>query len=263
MGFDSFGKGIPLLLLPGLSLDRKHMIYELEPILSQRAGWRRLYVDLPGHGDSPASKSLRSMDDVLALLLRFIEKTIGADRFVIAGTSYGAYMARGVVHAMANRIDGLLMTVPAVLYPRSDRRPAPRHLISTDAAVRQAAVTEGRSWYLDMAVAEIPGSLEYARVADASIHDEAFLVEITNGSPCRFQGERLASPFAAPTLIVTGRQDNVVGYEDAWDILEDYPRATFAVLDRAGHMAGGEQPTLMAALIHEWLTRVEEWISQR
>jgi pimeloyl-ACP methyl ester carboxylesterase len=45
----------------------------------------------------------------------------------------------------------------------------------------------------------------------------------------------LDSPFESPTLIITGRQDRVTGYQDAWDLIENIPRATFAVLDRASH----------------------------
>jgi len=43
-----------------------------------------------------------------------------------------------------------------------------------------------------------------------------------------------------------------------WDILENYPRATFVVLDRAGHMLYIEQENLFNALVNEWLDRVEE-----
>lgn len=45
----------------------------------------------------------------------------------------------------------------------------------------------------------------------------------------------LDSPFENPTLIITGRQDRVTGYQDAWDLIENIPRATIAVLDRASH----------------------------
>jgi hypothetical protein len=40
--------------------------------------------------------------------------------------------------------------------------------------------------------------------------------------------------------------------------LESYPRATFAVLDRAGYNLPIEQERLFAALVEEWLDRVEE-----
>ena len=64
--------------------------------------------------------------------------------------------------------------------------------------------------------------------------------------------------FSKPTLILTGRQDNSVGYRDVWDLIENFPRATYAVLDRAGHFLSVEQNTLMKALINEWLDRVDE-----
>jgi pimeloyl-ACP methyl ester carboxylesterase len=37
-----------------------------------------------------------------------------------------------------------------------------------------------------------------------------------------------------------------------------YPRATFAVLDRAGHALPHEQEKLVIALMSEWLDRVQE-----
>ena len=49
-------------------------------------------------------------------------------------------------------------------------------------------------------------------------------------------------PYRHPTLLVTGRQDSTVGYARAWEMLEHFPRATFAVLDRAGHALPHEQP---------------------
>jgi pimeloyl-ACP methyl ester carboxylesterase len=59
-------------------------------------------------------------------------------------------------------------------------------------------------------------------------------------------------------LILTGRQDASVGYAGAWRLLEHYPRATFAVLDRAGHGLPHEQVELLGALLGEWLDRVGE-----
>jgi pimeloyl-ACP methyl ester carboxylesterase len=52
-----------------------------------------------------------------------------------------------------------------------------------------------------------------------------------------------------------------VGYSGAWDLLAQYPRATFAVLDAAGHALPHEQPELLRALVTEWLDRVREHAS--
>jgi hypothetical protein len=53
-------------------------------------------------------------------------------------------------------------------------------------------------------------------------------------------------------------QDNVTGYAEQNALLSHYTRATFAVLDGAGHNLHIEQPILFAALVEECLERVRE-----
>jgi len=62
--------------------------------------------------------------------------------------------------------------------------------------------------------------------------------------------------FKKPTVILLGRQDSSVGYKDAWTTLDNYTRATFAVLDRAGHNLQIEQVELFNSLVTEWIVRV-------
>jgi pimeloyl-ACP methyl ester carboxylesterase len=90
--------------------------------------------------------------------------------------------------------------------------------------------------------------------------DEKFLNRFSESGTLyfSFDVEKPDQKFCKPTLIVTGRQDSVIGYQDQWLILENYPRATFAVLDRAGHGLMIEQEQLFIALFGEWLDRVKE-----
>ncbi len=74
-----------------------------------------------------------------------------------------------------------------------------------------------------------------------------------------FDVDSLPSPFPAPALFLTGRQDSGCGYREAYELLDNYPRASFAVLDRAGHALGVEQKALFRALANEGLDRVEEY----
>jgi len=64
-----------------------------------------------------------------------------------------------------------------------------------------------------------------------------------------------SSAFTAPTLIVAGRRDSVVGVADAAELLERYPHATLAVIEDAGHALMHERPELLAALLGDWLDR--------
>ena len=56
-------------------------------------------------------------------------------------------------------------------------------------------------------------------------------------------------------LMILGRQDSSVGYKDAWDILDNYSRAIFTVLDRARHNLQIEQQNVFNCLVNEWLIR--------
>jgi hypothetical protein len=64
--------------------------------------------------------------------------------------------------------------------------------------------------------------------------------------------------FPAPTLIVVGRSDSVARYIDARDLLEPYPRSTFAVLrGRLYGLSGALALSLWSATseIHSLKTR--------
>ncbi len=96
------------------------------------------------------------------------------------------------------------------------------------------------------------------------VADEDFLYEIyPSHYSFTFDVDDQLKKFEKPTLFLVGRQDTTVGYHDAWKIIESYPRATFAVLDQAGHNLNIEKPVLFNSLVNEWLDRVEYQISMK
>ncbi len=60
------------------------------------------------------------------------------------------------------------------------------------------------------------------------------------------------TPLTGPVLIITGKQDHVVGYEDQLSLLRRYPHSTYAVLHGAGHNCYVDQPVVTGALLHQW-----------
>jgi pimeloyl-ACP methyl ester carboxylesterase len=261
--YEAFGDGRPLVVLHGWGMDHRYMVSDLEPLFARRRGWRRIYPDLPGHGLTTGPDWITGRDQELDIVLRFIAAVVPETRIVLAGSSAGAYMARGVVHRRAAAIDGLLLTVPSILAGRGDPQ-VPEHVaVVADDALASEVGPEGAGGLFDYVVVQTREVVEYldVNVPGAGSGDEAYqerMRERENYS-FSFDVDALADPFPAPTLIVTGRQDSMIGYRDAWGILENYPRGTFAVLDRAGHMMGVEQADLFHALAGEWLDRVEEY----
>src|ERR687887_208608 len=103
--YDTYGTGRPIMKVPGWPSDHRVMVRLMEPLFSQRDGWRRLYLDLPGTGRTPALDRLATHDQMLDAVLAFIDQVLPGQRFVLAGLSYGGYLARGVVYHRAASID--------------------------------------------------------------------------------------------------------------------------------------------------------------
>ena len=75
--------------------------------------------------------------------------------------------------------------------------------------------------------------------------------------PYKVNVDQIERPYRQPALFVMGRQDCVVGYRDQWQFIENFPRASFMILDKAGHNLQIEQDILFNAGVKEWLERVE------
>ena len=263
--YQEFGEGRPIIMLNGWGLDHRSMLNDMEPLFEHRDGWKRIYLDLPGHGKTSGKEWITNQDKMLEVLLNFIAKVIPGQRFTVAGASAGAYLARGIVYHKSNLLDGLLLVVPMIVAEDAKRRVPSRITLVEDPALmaelgpdeaevlNQLAVVQSRKW-IDTWRAIAPAADE---IGDPEFR--AKIGENPENFAFTFDVDALTEPCTAPTLIVTGRQDSSVGYRDAWEILENYPRATFVVLDRAGHGLYIEQEELYHALLNEWLDRVKEY----
>jgi pimeloyl-ACP methyl ester carboxylesterase len=255
--YETLGEGRPLVILHYGAGDHRVAAAEIEPLFSHRVGWKRIYLDLPGHGTTPGPAWMQNEDQLVDLLLSFIDRVIPHERFTLAGFSRGGYYARAVLHHRPAQVAGLLFVVPVI---QNEEWDVPqRTVLFRD----EAALAELDEWTRATA-----GSLLVVqdRAALSRVQPmRPFFEDVKDDSvfhdrlQCGFSFslDELPQPFAGPTLFLLGRQDHIVGYRDAWKILENFPRATFAVLDQAGHVPGIEQVQLCQALMSEWLDRVE------
>jgi pimeloyl-ACP methyl ester carboxylesterase len=265
--YEVFGEGKPLIVLPGWGLNTRLTAHETEPYFRQRQqGWKRIYVDPPGHGKTPAREWITNQDKILEVILACVDKLTAGQRFSLLGISLGAYLARGVRLYRAEWIDGMAMIVPAII-AQDAKRTVPFHKVLVEDPGIRAELTQEEADLFEIAVVHSRKWLNYQRafpeVAEHEMGDAEFLTQIREQPEkyaFSFDVDNVPEPFPGPSLIVTGRQDSIVGYRDAWDILEKYPRATYAVLDRAGHPLE-EKEGVLSVLINDWLDRVEESIA--
>lgn len=257
--YEAVGSGKPVLILHGWGLNGRSVMPMFEPAFADHPGWRRFYVDLPGHGQTRLPDWLHEHDDVVDVALEFMDNVAPGERFLVMGQSWGGYLARGVVHHRPTQVDGVVFYVPAIVEEAARTLPL-KQVIRQDPEF-VAALQAGEEGLTEMLVVQTLPILEDFRtnyLPHFTPQDPA-LPDLLDGKAFTFDP---AQAFPAPALFLMGRQDHWVGYKDAWSVLESFPRASFAVLDRAGHFLCGEQATLSGALLSEWLDRVEEYIAR-
>jgi pimeloyl-ACP methyl ester carboxylesterase len=72
--YEEHGEGRPLLMLHGWPSDHHQLAEIMEPHFAHRTGWRRIYPDLPGMGQTAGPDWLTTTDQVLDVVLALIDK---------------------------------------------------------------------------------------------------------------------------------------------------------------------------------------------
>ena len=254
------GEGQPVVFLHGNGTDHRATLHSLDPVVARRTGYRRLHLDLPGYGASPGNEAIHGSDGMLAVVLDLLDALTGDEPVILVGSSWGAYLARGVVARRRAQVKAVAMLVPAIEADRARRDLDPFQQLVPAFAPLDGGTPELRAEFLEGAVIAGPSQWRHFRDAVApavAAADPATLDRIEAAYPFTEDVDSVGPPFAGPSLIVVGRQDDVVGYRDALRLVERYPRSTFAILDVAGHLIWADRPGVVAALLDDWLERVE------
>ena len=254
--FVAHGEGVPLVALHGAGVDHREIEAAVEDALrigegasSQSRGLQRIYPDLPGMGLSTAD-GLTGNADVVTALCSFLDH-LDAGPVLLLGHSYGAYLARGVAARRPDAVRGLALVCPAAETSRN----VPRHeAVRRDADAYDELEPAHRAGFDEYFVVRTRATAR--RYRDAAVPGQTLVDEVALGRLfARWTLELDSHDFAAPTLILAGRRDSIVGHVDATALLTSYPHATLAVVDDAGHALMHERPALFAALLDDWLVR--------
>ncbi|CAM3918535.1 alpha/beta fold hydrolase [Tsukamurella ocularis] len=251
--------GTPVLLIHGFTVDHR-LLLPLDAAFAQSGRrWRRHYIDLPGFGASPAGPEIDGVDALARAVERYVDDRLGDAPFAVVGNSLGGALARHLACSRPDRILGLCLLVPSVVPLPERSRPAPTRF-DVDAELLAYLSPDDRAAYEDMAVdltaenweryrsSALPGIRAHDRVAAERIWAD-FSLSVEPES-------LLAAPMTAPSLLVTARQDAVVGYEDQLRLIAHYARMAVVIADRAGHNVHIDRPEVVRAAMTDWVDRM-------
>jgi len=256
--YEEYGEGTPILCIHGSYVDHRMMVEFLEPAFTHEHGYRRIYIDLPGMGKTPSASWIKSSDDMLEILIEFINIVIGNEKFLLTGASYGGYLSLGLIHEINERINGVLLICP-MIDPREDN---PENLPERQILSKPKQldfIKDEFSGYLDMAVVVTKKSYEKWQNSIQPAINIADIEFLTNHLNMWYRSDLQEAvnkvKFDKPSCILTGRQDHNTGYKIANELVERFPRATFSILDCAGHFM--EREPLIERMVKDWIERVE------
>jgi pimeloyl-ACP methyl ester carboxylesterase len=258
LAWEERGSGQAMICLHPMGVDRSTMIAAMEPALAATgdlaARYRRIYPDLPGSGES--TPVAPDSEAVLAAITRLAGHACPDGPFLLAGWSYGGYLAAALARRQPAAVAGLLLICCGLRIRPADREPPPGVPAPGPAGWLDGLPADLRDYFrralgnrTAATAATVRALLETARPGD-----EDYLETLRNG--WRLADEEASEGYRGPTSLLAGRDDRIVGFPEAFRLFRTLPGAELAVLPGAGHFLPVEQPARFAAAVGGWLARV-------
>lgn len=171
-----------------------------EPVFEdQTLCYKRIYIDLPGMG-----------------------KSVAGNEVILAGESYGGYLARGFVNKYQSMVKSIILLCPLVYLGCRNGQVEPLCVMERDEAFLQTLSEEKYNsfTYMNVVLTEPVWKLYERDILPAiEMQDRHFLDDVLEGA-FSFDVDELKAPVMKPCLIVVGKQDTEVGYKDQFKLLE-------------------------------------------
>ncbi|WP_057896379.1 alpha/beta fold hydrolase [Liquorilactobacillus oeni] len=252
--YEIIGKGQSIIFLHGLCLDLNSMKLNYEPLLLQ-SRYQRIYIDLPGMGESDSfSKPQPSGDYLLELIVKFIDK-LNIGNFYLCGHSYGGYLALGIAYKYPKRVKGLFLSCPVVT-ANPDNRITENHVVIKNKNTSFNEKINYNSNFLKMNVIINDSALK--KYLDETVtglkkcnfnfvkrlRDNNFSYYQLNEEP------RIKKmPSRIPIFLLLGKHDHFVGYKEQVKLAMNFKKCNLLVLENAGHNLQIDQPELFASCV--------------
>lgn len=227
---------IPLVLIPGTLCDG--------------ALWRHQVDHLGDIADVTVADHTRH-DSMEAIARSILDEA--PSRFALAGLSMGGFIALEIMRQAHKRVSRLALfdtTARADTAEQAQRR-------------RDFVALVQRGNFKGVTPRMLPLFVHPERLKDESfcrtitamgerVGAEAYLRQ-QNANLTRADHRPMLAAIACPTLVVCGRQDQLIPLDQSEEIARGIPNATLVVIEDCGHLPTMECPQASTALLRYWL----------
>jgi pimeloyl-ACP methyl ester carboxylesterase len=226
----------PLLLLPGLLLDRRLYGPQLGSLTDVAA------IEVP---------ELTQDDSMAAMAERVL--AAAPERFALCGLSMGGYLALEIIRQAPQRIERLALLDTQA---RPDTDEARERRLSMMAQARDGDFAGVLQRLLPLLIHpdRLANQALVGLIASMAegVGREGFLRQ-QNAILNRKDSRPSLSAIACPALVLCGREDALTPAPLHHEMATEIPNATLAVLPNCGHLSPLEMPDAVTALLRLWL----------
>jgi len=235
------GSGDPLLLLHGFC-ESSH-IWDLV-IESLSRNHRLVLPDLPGHGKSPFTHDIRSLDDVAKRVIA-LAKELKLDNPSIFGHSMGGYVTLAAIEQQPDYFKsfGLIHSTASA--------DTPEKKANRDKSIRFIQ-TNGAGAFFNMFIPSLyhrggPWVEDVERMVRQTPRET--LISYSEMMRDRPDRTRILETFDGRILIIGGREDTFIPFQSLKMQADGIPAAELHLLEDIGHLAMFEDPERLVQII--------------
>ena len=250
ISYSDTGKGNAMVLLHGF-LENQTMWQDLVPELSQK--YRVITIDLLGHGESGCVGYLHSMEDNAEAVHSVLSK-LRIRKAIFIGHSMGGYVALAVAELYPTGVKGL------VLMNSTSKADSEERKTNRDRAIK--AVKKDYIGFVRLSIANLfnPDNRERLVNEIEKVRAEALktplqgIVASLEGMKIRKDRETLLRSATYPSLLILGKKDPVLNYEDGLKQIENTTVKLVTFPD--GHMSHIENRAALLKVLMDFFKRI-------
>jgi 3-oxoadipate enol-lactonase len=255
IGVGTAGDGDAILFWPSLLMTGDMWSAQAEHFSARH---RVVLIDPPGHGESQKLTGTFTFEECARTIVDLLDG-LGIERAHFVGNSWGGMIGATFVATHPDRVG------KAVLMNCTASAAGARQKLEYDYMLRLAKLLGGVRPPLTRSVLKSflgpttfrtrPDVVAYVRKTVEAVDMESGSWAARSVVPLRPEQRALLGRVSTPVLVVAGAEDATFPNQETKAMADAIPGSSFVVLDGVAHLAGLENPTLINAVVEDFLAR--------